>query len=137
VTADHRRVAIQQEVAHGRPALQAARALRDLGLHNDALNRLYYALFHHVVALLLIEGVEPRRRASIPGLLGQHVVGRHELTVADVALISRTNTYRDLADYERTWVADEGIAGTAFAEVEPLLGRIARYLGAAGWLDAA
>jgi uncharacterized protein (UPF0332 family) len=70
VTDDDRRLAIAQELRHGRAALRAARSLRDLGLHNDALNRLYYALFHHVLCLLLIEGVEPRRHAALPGLLG-------------------------------------------------------------------
>jgi uncharacterized protein (UPF0332 family) len=107
--------------------------LRDLGLYNDALNRLYYALFHHVLCLLLIEGVEPRRHAALPGLLGLHVVGRHELTAADVAIVSRTNTFRDLADYERTWDADAAVAQTAFGEVEPLVERIDRYLAAIGW----
>lgn len=77
MTKEHRRTAIGQEVGQGQTALQAARALRGLGLRNDALNRLYYALFHHVVALLLIEGVEPRRHGALPGLMGQHVVNRH------------------------------------------------------------
>jgi uncharacterized protein (UPF0332 family) len=135
VTEPNRRAAIAQEIQQGRAALRAARALRDLHLYNDALNRLYYALFHHAVALLLIEGVEPRRRAALAGLLGQHVVGRHELSAGDVAVISRTCTFRDLADYERTWNADEGVAHGAFAEVEPLMDRISRYLTRSSWLE--
>jgi uncharacterized protein (UPF0332 family) len=35
-----------------------------------ALNRLYYALYHTVTALLLTTGVEPRRHRALPGLLG-------------------------------------------------------------------
>lgn len=134
MTDDNRRAAIELELQHGKGALEAARALSGLALHNDALNRLYYALFHHVLALLLIEGVEPRRHAAIAGLLGQHVVGRHVLTAADVAVVSRTQTFRELADYERTWQADHAIAAAAFGEVEPLIARIADYLSESGWL---
>ncbi len=132
MTGENRKAAIAQEIRQGESALAAARALRGLRLHNDALNRLYYALFHHVVALLLVEGVEPRRHGAIPGLLGQHVVGRHALTAADVALFSRTQTFRELADYERTWTADDAIAAVAFGEVVPAIERIASYLRDAG-----
>jgi uncharacterized protein (UPF0332 family) len=136
VTDDNRRLAIAQEIRRGREARRAAESLRDLGLGNDALDRIYYALFHHVLALLLIEGIEPRRHAAIPGLLGQHVVGRHELTAADVAIISRAYATRDLADYERTWTADPITIADVFAEVTPLLDRIETYLRTAGWLDS-
>jgi len=135
VTEDNRRTAIAQEVRHGRNALRAAESLRDLGLHNDALDRLYYGLFHHVLALLMIEGVEPRRHGSLAGLLGQHVVGKHELTAADVAVVSRAYAARDLADYERTWDADKKTVVASFGEVVPLIERIQRYLAASGWLS--
>ncbi len=46
MTEDNRRTAIEQEMRHSAAALKAAHALRDLGLCNDALSRLYYALFH-------------------------------------------------------------------------------------------
>ncbi len=45
------RVSVAREVRHGSTALAAAAALRDLGMRNDALSRLYYAVFHHVTAL--------------------------------------------------------------------------------------
>lgn len=70
---------------------------------------------------------------ALPRLLGQHVVGHHLLTASDVAVVSRTATYRDLADYERTWEADDEVSKAAFGEVEPLIGRIAEYLRANGW----
>ena len=135
MTENNRRTAISQEIRHGQDALRAARSLRSMGLRNDALNRLYYALYHHVVALLLLEGVEPRRHAAIPGLLGQHVVGRHELDGADVAAISRAGAFRGLADYERTWDADDRVVASAFDELEPLIERIRGYLVRTGWLE--
>ena len=118
------RASVEAELKHGATALQAARALRDLGLYNDALSRLYYGLFHHVCALLLTQGVEVRKHRALPGLLGLHFVRTGALTAADIACVSRLASYRDLADYERTWDATRAIADGAFADADALVARI-------------
>lgn len=137
MTDDNRKAVIALEVRQGARALQAARALRDMGLYNDALSRLYYAVFHAMTALLLTEGVEPRRHRAIAGLLGTHFVARGALTAADVAVVSRCYGNRDLADYERTWEATAEIAAVAFADAEALIERAHEMLRRGGWLPAA
>jgi uncharacterized protein (UPF0332 family) len=133
LTDENRRTAIALELRHARLALEAARLLREAELYNDALNRLYYGLFHTVTALLLTEGIDPRRHSAIPGLLGQHFGRSGALDAADVALVGRTATYRELADYERTWEATREIVDAALAEVEPLIRKIEGILDAGGW----
>lgn len=133
MTEDNRRAAIQQELRHAEQARAAARLLRDAGIYNDALSRLYYALFHTMTALLLTEGVEPRRHRALTALLGTHVAPSGVLSAADIALLGRTATYRDLADYERTWEATGEVAASAFDEVEPLLDRVTAHLAQQGW----
>ncbi len=133
MTHDNRRQAIQQELRQCAAALRAARALRDMGLCNDALSRLYYALYHATTALLLTEGVEPRRHRSIAGLLSAHFLRAGVLTAEEVAVVGRTQSYRDLADYERAWEATPAIAADAFASVEPLIARIEEVLERGGW----
>ena len=114
--------AVELELSHAESAFQAALLLRDAALYNDALNRLYYALFHTVSALLLTAGIEPRRHRALPGLLGTHFGA--SLGPGELATVARAATWRDLADYERTWHADQAVVGGAFAEIEPLLTRV-------------
>jgi len=133
LTHENRRAAIAQELRHAKLALDAVRLLRQASLYNDALSRLYYALFHAATALLLTEGLEPRRHRALPGLLGGHFLVSGVLTAADIALVGRTATYRDLADYERTWEATEDVADAAFKEVEPLVQKIEGHLTRGGW----
>ncbi|HET9955268.1 MAG TPA: HEPN domain-containing protein, partial [Polyangiaceae bacterium] len=121
-------VGIQLELGHARSAHRAAQLLRDAGLYNDALNRLYYALYHVVTALLLSSGVEPRRHRALPGLLGTHFA--HALGPAELAAVARAATWRDLADYERTWQANAEVTAQAFAEIEPLMARLHELLDA-------
>lgn len=134
MTDDNLRTAVWQEMRHSEAALKAAHALRALDLHNDALSRLYYALFHGTTALLLTEGIEPRRHRTIARLLGTRFATTGVLTAEDVAIVSRVQTYRDLADYERAWEPTGAIVDAAFAEVEPLLARIRQMLEQGGWL---
>jgi uncharacterized protein (UPF0332 family) len=137
MTDDNRRTAVELEVRQGDRALKAARALCEMGLYNDALSRLYYAVFHAMSALLLSQGVEPRRHRAVAGLLGTHFVTPGLLTAADVSVVSRAYGQRDLADYERTWEATADIAAAAFAEVEPVIERAHEILRRGGWLPAA
>ncbi len=133
MTDEDRRSAIALELRHASSALAAARLLRDAGLYNDALSRLYYALFHTMTALLLTEGVEPRRHRALPGLLGAKFTASGLFGAADIALVSRAATYRDLADYERTWEASPDVADAAFGEIEPMIDRVRSHLDASGW----
>ncbi len=133
MTEEDRRSAIAMELRHASSALAAARLLRGACLYNDALSRLYYALFHTMTALLLTEGVEPRRHRSLPGLLGAKFTASGLLGAADIALISRAATYRDLADYERTWEATLDVTDAALLEIEPIMDRVRAHLEAGGW----
>jgi uncharacterized protein (UPF0332 family) len=120
--------AIALELAHAQSSHRAAQLLRDAGLYNDALNRLYYALYHVVTALLLSTGVEPRRHRALPGLLGTHFGS--VLGPAELAVVARAATWRDLADYERTWQANLEVTSQAFSEIEPLMQRLRELLSA-------
>jgi len=128
VTDDEQATAIELELGHARSAHRAAQLLRDSGLYNDALNRLYYALYHVVTALLLSAGVEPRRHRALPGLLGTHF--GHLLGPVEQAIVARAATWRDLADYERTWQANAEVTKQAFSEIEPLIERLQQLLAA-------
>jgi len=114
--------AVALELRHADSAHQAARLLRDAGLYNDALNRLYYALYHTVAALLLTSSVEARRHRALPGLLGTHFAGT--LSPTELSIVARASTWRDLADYERTWEANLEVTAQAFGEIEPLMARV-------------
>ena len=133
MTDEERHDAVSLELRHARSALAAAHLLRGAGLHNDALSRLYYALFHTMTALLLTEGVEPRRHRALPGMLGSKFSASGLLTPSDIAAVSRAATYRDLADYERTWEATSDVTDAAFAELEPIMDRTRAHLDSKGW----
>lgn len=132
MTDENRRDAIAKELRQASSARAAARLLSEANMHNDALNRLYYALFHTLVALLLTQGIEPRRHCGLPHLLGSHFSTL--LSASDIALVSRAATYRDLADYERTWLATAAIFDESARDIDALIARVKDHLAAARWI---
>ncbi len=115
MTAPALMASVSGEVRHGQSAFAAATALRDLGMLNDALSRLYYAAFHHATALLLTEGVEPCRHRAMPGLLLTHLTSSG-FDATDAARLARLSTYRDMADYERAFDATKELVDAAFVD---------------------
>jgi uncharacterized protein (UPF0332 family) len=114
--------AVAAELRRSSSALLAAKLLAREGLFDDAFSRLYYALYHASAALLLREGVEPRRHRALPGLVGRHFGDRFD--AEEIALIARAATHRDLADYERSWHATQALFDKSLAELAPLLDKI-------------
>ena len=86
------------------------------------------------IALLLTESIEPRRHRAITSLLSAHFLPSGTLTAEDIAVVGRTQSYRDLADYERAWEATSAIADEAFAAAPPLIARIRGLLDRGGWI---
>jgi uncharacterized protein (UPF0332 family) len=132
---DALRQSVAREVAHGEQALSAARALQALGMGNDAVSRLYYAAFHLVTALLLTEGVEPRRHRALPGLLLTHL-GAAGFDAADAARVGRLATYRDMADYERAFDASAEVVDEALRDATHIVDKALAVLRARGVIDA-
>ena len=88
------------EAALGDDALRAASALVELGLHNDAVSRAYYAAFHYARALLLVAGLEPKTHRGVVSLLLEHYEKPGRLEPGAVSILARLQTFRGLADYD-------------------------------------
>jgi uncharacterized protein (UPF0332 family) len=135
MTADEAlRQSVQREVTHGDQALTSSRALRDLGMCNDALSRLYYAAFHFAAAMLLTEGVEPRRHRALLGLLLSHLASAG-FDASDAACLARLSTYRVMADYERAFDATPGVVDEALKDAAAFVDKARSCLQERGMLE--
>jgi uncharacterized protein (UPF0332 family) len=65
---------IQYRLSRARETLDEVRELGKLGRWNGAVNRLYYACFYAVSALLLYKDLQPKSHAGVRQLFGLHFV---------------------------------------------------------------
>ncbi len=104
MTAGNKRANVLSELARSDESMRAAQVLVDAGLLHDAESRLYYAIYHAAVALLLTEGLEPRSHSGTASLLGLHFVKTGRMGPEDARLFARIQKYRLEADYGRDFV---------------------------------
>jgi uncharacterized protein (UPF0332 family) len=107
VTGENRRATAAAELARSDESLRAASVLLEAGLLHDAESRLYYAIYHAAMALLLTEGIEPRSHAGVASLLGLHFIKTGRMDADDGRLFARIQKYRIEADYSREFVLTE------------------------------
>ena len=111
-----RQALLRYRLARAREAREEARLLLDGGHANACVNRLYYASFYAVSALLLIEGHSSAKHRGVRALFDRHWVKPGRVPPALGRLYRRLFMRRQRGDYDdlvqfeetevRVWLAD-------------------------------
>jgi len=131
VTDANRRINVASELARSDESMRAARLLIDAGLLHDAESRLYYAIYHAALAVLLTEGLEPRSQAGTTSLLGLHFVKAGRMGAEDARLFARIQKYRIESDYGRDFPLTADALREDLAACEGFVGRVRTIITAA------
>jgi uncharacterized protein len=99
VTDDNRLTNAQSEIAIARDAARVARAALELGIARDALSRAYYAVFHAVRALLLLDGLEPKTHQGVIRLFSDQWIKTGRIASSQMLVLTRLQSYRLASDY--------------------------------------
>ena len=93
-----------------------------------AANRLYYALFHAVSALLICSGHNVKSHRAILSLFGQHFVRTGIFSREDGSLLSDLVIMRDNADYNLFYEATEKKIAPYIDPTRQLIEKIETYI---------
>lgn len=94
------RATVERELQHAHQALDDAVKARDAGLSDAAvINRLYYAAFHAVQAVLYERGFEPTSHGGVVSLFGSEIIAAGDAARADGRFLSQLSELRKQADY--------------------------------------
>lgn len=96
----------------------------EFGYWDLVANRLYYAVFHAVNAMLLIDGIKTASHKGVSIQFGRFYVLTGEFKREDGILYSRLQTMREKADYQNVFSLDEDIGRNLIADAEKLRKRI-------------
>lgn len=90
----------RRELQQARQALDDAEKARDVGLSDAAvINRLYYAAFHAVQAVLYDRGFTPTSHGGVRSLFGSEVIAAGDASRKDGRFFSQLSELRQQADY--------------------------------------
>ena len=98
--------------------------LQSLGYWDNIANRLYYALFHAVSALLIHDKHEVNTHKGLVAMLGKYYVKTGIFTLDDGRLYSQLQTMREKGDYNCFYSTTEEEAVSMIDPARSLIERI-------------
>lgn len=119
-------VTLQIEKAHNN--LAQIPLLREAGYWDNVANRLYYALFHAVSALLIHDGHGVGSHRGAIGAFGQYYVTTGLFTIEEGKHYSRLQGLREKADYNCAYNATEKDIAPKIEPTRQLIEKIEKYI---------
>lgn len=108
--------------------MEQARRTADMGYWDLVANRLYYAVFHAVNAMLLIDGIKTGTHKGISIQFGKAYVLTGIFERQDGILYSQLQTMREKADYQNVFSLAEEDGRKFIESADELRKRICEYV---------
>lgn len=104
---EERQIVVHLEIEKAHRIFSQIEALKRLGYWDNIANRLYYALFHAVSALLIHDGHNVGTHKGVVVAFGQHYIRTGVFPLSDGKLYSQLQTIREKSDYNCTYDMQE------------------------------
>ena len=108
--------------------MEQARHTADLGYWDLVANRLYYAVFHAVNAMLLIDGIKTGTHKGTSIQFGKSYVLTGIFDRQDGILYSQLQTMREKADYQNVFTIEEEVGRKLIESANELRMKIVDYV---------
>ncbi len=126
--ASQKRIAVQLLVEKSDKNMEQANHVANLGYWDLVANRLYYAVFHAVNAMLLIDGVKTGTHKGTSIQFGKSYVLTGIFSRQDGILYGRLQTMREKADYQNVFSLEEEEGREMIKSADELRKRICDYV---------
>ncbi|MBR1481131.1 MAG: HEPN domain-containing protein [Paludibacteraceae bacterium] len=121
---EERTIIVELEKEKARNTFAEVDILRQAGLWNNIANRLYYAAFHAVSALLIHDHHQVSTHQGVVIMLHQYYVKTGILSKEDGAFYSQLQTMREKSDYNCTYNATEEDTAPRIGKTEYFINKI-------------
>ena len=108
--------------------IEEARLLNENGHYNTAINRLYYACFYAVQALLLKNGITATTHAGVKTMLGLHFISKGILEIEHGKTFNTLFEKRHSSDYEAFAYCDKAMVNELTPMAIAFIERIKKIL---------
>lgn len=125
---NQRAIIAEQEIAKARSFLGNAVTLADLGMWNVVANRVYYALYHAIMALMVKDGFSPRTHSGLITEFGKEYVLTGKIAPKYSKTLSQMRSIRESCDYDAFYYTTQEEMSPILEAVTELLDIIANQL---------
>ena len=128
LTESERQIIVDREMEKAQKTFEDMEFCANEGKWETAANRLYYALFHALSALLINDGHNVKSHRGVIAMFGEHYVRTGVFERKDGSLLSDLMIMRDNADYNCFFEANEEKIKPHIIPTRNLIDRIREYL---------
>jgi uncharacterized protein (UPF0332 family) len=128
LTDEERQIIVQLELEKAQSIMAQIENLRVLKYWDNIANRLYYAIFHAVSALLINDGHSVNTHKGVVVLFGQHYVRTNIFSMDDGKLYSQLQTMREKGDYNCAYQTSEDEIEPLIEPTQILVDKIVKYI---------
>ena len=128
LTDEERNILVQLEYEKALALLEQAQEISTLRYWDMVANRLYYALFHAVTALLIKDGHKVGTHKGVVLLFGQHYIKTKLFSIEEGRLYSQLQTMREKADYVCTFQTTEKEIVPMLEPAKELIAKIGEFI---------
>lgn len=124
-----RKTVVSLQIQKARNNLMQIELLKKAGYWDNVANRLYYALFHAVSALLINDGHNVGSHRGAVGAFGQYYVTTGIFTIEDGKHYARLQGLREKSDYNCFYDVTEADIEPKIEPTRCLIEKIIEYIG--------
>jgi len=104
---EERKIIVQLELERAKRTFAEVETLKAAGMWNGVCNRLYYAVFHAISALLINDGHQVNTHHGSHAVFGLHYIKTGVLPEDFGRLYNQLQTMREESDYNCAFEADQ------------------------------
>jgi uncharacterized protein (UPF0332 family) len=119
---------IKYRIARAKDTLDDAQLLADNGKWNSAINRLYYAAYYAVIALLLNADLKPTTHNGVKSNFSEYFVKTEKIDKEFGLIFSQLFTWRQKGDYDDLFDFQEEKVLPYFEPVKKLILEVERLI---------
>ena len=128
MTNEERDEYVRYRIESARNTLEAAKVLANNQFWNSAVNRLYYALFYAVNALLVFNGIKIKSHSSTKSQFSLFIVKTGKFDKKYGRLLSELFDWRQKGDYENIFDYDDESVTPLFKPVAEMIDLIEKEI---------
>jgi uncharacterized protein (UPF0332 family) len=125
---EHRMAVVKYRLERAIKTLEEAKYMRKGNFFNAAVNRLYYACYYAVTALLLARNIEANTHSGVKTMLSFHFVRTGLLSLEDGATFSNLFDKRHSSDYDDFTYCDAALVDYLIPRSEDFINAIEKLI---------
>ena len=106
MTPEERKQYVKYRIDSAYKTVEAAKLLAEKGFWNSAINRLYYAIFYAVNALLVLNDIPTKSHSATKSKFSQHFIKTGKVDKKYGKLLAQLYDWRQKGDYENIFDYD-------------------------------